>query len=87
MKTLILICALGLFSSLAMAGDFPGKSGYVTDRYGNFVRDNHGICLHSRSWTPAMALPECESSAMKKSHHRHSTAYSGRNSWEASTNN
>ncbi len=85
MKTLILICALGLFSSLAMADGFSGKNGYVTDRYGNFVRDSQGTCLHSKSWTPAMALPECESSAMKKSHRR-STAYSGPNSWAVSTN-
>ncbi len=86
MKPLILFCALGLFSSVAMASGLSGANGYVTDRYGNFVRDDHGVCLHSRSWTPAMALPECESSAMKKSHHRRSTAYSGRNSWEAMTN-
>ncbi len=86
MKPLILFCALGLFSSLAMASGLPGANGYVTDRYGNFVRDDNGVCLHSRSWTPAMALPGCESSAMKKSHHRPSTAYSGPNSWKAETN-
>ncbi len=84
MKPLILFCALGLFSSLAMASGLPGANGYVTDRYGNFVRDDHGVCVHTKSWTPAMALPGCESSA--KLHHRHSTAYSGRNSWEAETN-
>lgn len=86
MKPFILFCALGLFSSLAMASGLSGANGYVMDGYGNFVRDNQGDCVHSRSWTPAMALPACESSVMKKSHHRHSTAYSGPNSWEKSTN-
>ncbi len=85
MKPLILFCALGLFSTLAMAGGHTATNGYVTDRYGNFVRDDHGICVHSKSWTPAMALPECESPAVKKSHRR-STAYKGSNSWKASTN-
>ena len=85
MKPLILFCALGLFSSLAMASGLSGANGYVMDRYGNFVRDNQGDCVHTSSWTPAMAVPACESSAMK-SHHRHSTAYSGPNSWEKSTN-
>jgi hypothetical protein len=85
MKTLILICMLALFSSLATADGFPGKNGYVTDRYGDIVRDNYGACWHSRSWTPAMAVPECAASAMKKNHAR-STSYSGPNSWKKSTN-
>ncbi len=63
---LYLICMLALFSSLALAEDFPGKNGYVTDRYGDIVRDNYGVCWHSGSWTPALALPECEGSAIKK---------------------
>ena len=85
MKTLIFICMLGLASSIALADGMPGKNGYVTDRYGDFVRDNDGACLHSKSWTPAMAIPGCEAPAMKKNHRR-STSYSGPNSWKRSTN-
>ncbi len=66
MKTIFLIFTFSLFSSLTMAEDFPGRNGYVTDRYGDIVRDNYGACWHSGSWTPALAIPECEGSAMKK---------------------
>ena len=71
MKTIILIFTFALFSSLTMAEDFPGRNGYVTDRYGDIVRDNYGVCWHSGSWTPAMTLPECEGAAMKKTASKH----------------
>ncbi len=68
MKT-IKLCLIGLlafFTSCAFAEGVAGKNGYLTDRYGDIVRDNYGVCWHSGSWTPALALPECEGSAMKK---------------------
>ncbi len=78
MKTIILIFTFSLFSSLAMAENFPGRNGYVTDRYGDIVRDNYGVCWHSGSWTPALALPECEGPAMKKTSSKHARTNANR---------
>jgi OOP family OmpA-OmpF porin len=45
------------FSVSAFAADTPG---YVTDTRGDIVRSGFGLCWRTNSWTPAMAIKECD---------------------------
>lgn len=59
--SLVVIAALaGGFLGTSMAQD---KSGYWVDGSGNFVRNGSGTCMRSGSWSPAIAIPECDGTA------------------------
>lgn len=57
-----LIAALLTLASAALSTTaFAAKTdGYVTDASGNIARNADGSCWRSGSWTPALALPECQ---------------------------
>lgn len=40
--------------------------GYLTDSSGKIWRNSYGECWKSGMWTPAMAIPECDPSLVKK---------------------
>lgn len=52
--------ALGLVSGAAMAQGNPTKTGYLLDQRGEVVRSGAGLCWHTSSWTPALAIAECD---------------------------
>ena len=70
MKTsqIMLLNAFAL-AALAMSGmasaDETSKDGYLTDSRGAVVRSGSGLCWHTGSWTPAMAIEECDPVAKK----------------------
>lgn len=61
--------------ALAIAGTFAGaaaahsggkaNAGYAGDSKGHLVTDNFGKCVRTGSWTPELALPECEGGVAK----------------------
>lgn len=48
-------------SSLAFA--IEGNKGYLVDSSGDVAMDSDGDCWRTGSWTPDMAIPECEGDA------------------------
>lgn len=64
MKTSQIILNTLAVASLSLAGiasaDEITKEGYMTDDRGNVVRSGGGLCWHTGSWTPAMAIAECD---------------------------
>jgi OOP family OmpA-OmpF porin len=56
-------------ATLAMTGiasaNEINKDGYLIDSSGAVVRSGAGLCWHTSSWTPAMAIAECDSVAKK----------------------
>ena len=71
MKTsrIVLLNAFALVS-LTMAGiaaaDETTKEGYLIDSRGAVVRNSYNQCWHTGSWTPAMAIEECDPDLVKK---------------------
>lgn len=65
MKTskIMLLNAFAL-AAVTMAGiaaaDETTKEGYLIDSRGNVVRSGSGLCVHTGSWTQAMAIEECD---------------------------
>jgi OmpA-OmpF porin, OOP family len=53
-----------VLASLTMAGiataDETTKEGYLIDSRGDVVRSGTGLCVHTGSWTKAMAIEECD---------------------------
>ncbi len=68
MKTSMLLNAFAL-AALSMSGivsaDEITREGYLTDSRGNIVRSGSGLCVHTSSWTKAMAIEECDPVAKK----------------------
>lgn len=68
MKTSHILNVFAL-AALAMAGiahaDEATKEGYLTDSRGAVVRSGSGLCVHTGSWTPALAIEECDPVAKK----------------------
>lgn len=64
MKNSNLLIVAMLASGLMGAAMAQDKSGYWVDGNGNFVRSGSGACMRSNSWTPALALKECETVAV-----------------------
>lgn len=62
------ICALGLgfVSGAASAQTNTDKRGYLTDTRGEVVRSGYGLCWRTGSWTPALAIAECDPDLMPK---------------------
>jgi OOP family OmpA-OmpF porin len=70
MKTsqIMLLNAFAL-AALAMSGiagaDEINKQGYLTDSRGEVVRSGTGLCWHTGTWTPSMAIEGCDPVAKK----------------------
>ncbi len=59
--------ALSLGAGAAFAhSDAPIVQGYWQDSNRHIVKDNYGECWRTGYWTPAMAIPECDPSLVKK---------------------
>ena len=67
--SLLLATLLGL-SITAVAQtkgiDRSGAVGYVIDQRDNVVKSGFGLCWRTGSWTPAMAVEECDADLVKK---------------------
>lgn len=50
----------------ASANAAPTTPGYLTDSSGKIWKNSYGECWKSGMWTPAMAIPECDPSLIKK---------------------
>ncbi|MDO8349942.1 MAG: OmpA family protein [Gallionella sp.] len=70
MKTSQLIINALALSALTLPGmayaDSVTKEGYLTDSRGNVVRSGSGLCWHTGSWKPSMAIEECDTVIPKK---------------------
>ena len=67
LRTGAVVCAMisGLgFSAAVQAG--KGYCGYVTSSTGELVRDSDGHCVYNSSWTPALAIEQCDPDLVKK---------------------
>ena len=62
------VCALGLgaVAGAASAQTTTDKSGYLTDQRGEVVRSGFGLCWRTGSWTPALAIAECDPDLVPK---------------------
>ncbi len=54
------VLALGVASSAAFAQSGTNKSGYLIDSRGEVAKSGTGLCWRTASWTPALALAECD---------------------------
>lgn len=61
---LALIAALGLCSGLSMAD--TANEGYMADVRGVVARSGFDLCWRTSSWTPALAIAECDPDLVKK---------------------
>lgn len=66
-KTLLLNAVT--LTTLALCGtayaNETDKAGYLLDSRGAVVRSGTGLCLHTGSWTPEMAIAECDATLVK----------------------
>lgn len=55
-------------AALAVLGNgvVYAQPGYLTDSSGKIWKNSYGECWKSGMWTPAMAIPECDPSLVKK---------------------
>ena len=60
------VLALGVASSAAYAQSGTNKSGYLIDSRGEVAKSGSGLCWRTSSWTPALALAECDPDLMAK---------------------
>jgi len=60
----LIIASLGCIGS-ASANE-SNKEGYLKDSSGQVVKSGSGLCWHTGSWTPAMAIAECDPDLVKK---------------------
>lgn len=63
---LAVLCTLGLgaVSGASSAQTNTDKRGYLTDMRGEVVRSGYGLCWRTGSWTPALAIAECDPDLM-----------------------
>jgi OOP family OmpA-OmpF porin len=63
---LAVLCTLGLgaVSDVSIAQTNTDKRGYLTDQNGAVVRSGYGLCWRTGSWTPALAIAECDPDLM-----------------------
>ena len=58
---LLNVFALAILATAGIANaDEITKEGYLTDSRGEIVRSGTGLCWHTSSWTPAMAIEGCD---------------------------
>jgi OOP family OmpA-OmpF porin len=60
-KTLIAVSILAAF----LPGIANALPGYLTDTDGKVVKNSYGLCWRTGSWTPAMAIAECDPDFVK----------------------
>lgn len=66
-QTLVTITAMALLSLAGVASAHEAKTeGYVIDSRGHVLRNNFKECVRTGFWTPAMAIPECDSNLAPK---------------------
>lgn len=58
--------ALGFASGAATAQTNSTKEGYLVDQRGEVARSGSGLCWHTSSWTPALAVVECDPDLVRK---------------------
>lgn len=65
--SLLALAIAGSFAAGTAAAHSGGKAnaGYAGDSKGHLVTDNFGKCVRTGSWTPDLALPECEGGVAK----------------------
>ncbi|MDZ4073127.1 MAG: OmpA family protein [Hylemonella sp.] len=61
----VAIALLGASGSL-QAQNVRANPGYWSDSNGFVVRSGFGLCWHTGSWTPELAIPECEGGVTAK---------------------
>ena len=66
MKTRLLPFAAFISVSALVPVQAAESQAYVTDSYGEIVRDNYGSCVRSINWTKEIAIPKCEGWAEPK---------------------
>ena len=64
-KYSLLVAALLGFTSIVQAAPI-NTSGYVVDSAGAVVKSGFGLCWRNSSWTPALAIAECDPDLVKK---------------------
>ncbi len=57
---------IGLLAMLVAPLASAHHQGYAVDSSGNVVKNNYNECWHTSSWTPAMAIEECDPGLVKK---------------------
>ncbi|OIQ92495.1 outer membrane protein A precursor [mine drainage metagenome] len=60
----LVIASLGFVGSAGASES--NKEGYLKDTGGQVVKSGSGLCWHTGSWTPAMAIAECDPDLVKK---------------------
>lgn len=65
--SLFALAIAGTLASGSAVAHVGGKAnaGYAGDSKGHLVIDNFGRCVRTGSWTPELALPECEGGVAK----------------------
>ena len=65
-SSLLIALSLGLGASVATAhSDGKVTPGYLQDSNKHVVKSNFGLCWRTGSWTPAMAIAECDPDLVK----------------------
>ena len=67
-KTTLIAVAIALLgaSGALQAQNVRANPGYWSDSNGFVVRSGFGLCWHTGSWTPELAIPECEGGVTAK---------------------
>jgi len=65
MNTTKKLIAISIFAAF-LPGIANALPGYLTDTSTQVVKNNYGECWHTGSWTPAMAIAECDPDLIKK---------------------
>lgn len=64
MNTTKKLIAISIFAAF-LPGIANALPGYLTDTSTQVVKNNYGECWHTGSWTPAMAIAECDPDLIK----------------------
>lgn len=67
-KTTLIVAGIALLvaSGSLQAQNVRANPGYWSDSNGFVVRSGFGLCWHTGSWTPELAIPECEGGVTAK---------------------
>lgn len=61
MLAMVLLSTVGVASA-----DEITREGYLTDSRGDVIRNSYNACWRNGSWTPSLAIPECDPDLAKK---------------------
>ncbi len=67
-QTTLIVAGIALLaaSGSLQAQNVRANAGYWSDSNGFVVRSGFGLCWHTGSWTPELAIPECEGGVTAK---------------------